>query len=201
MWEWAVKKAEHWRTDAFEWWCCEDSWESLGHKGDQASQSWRKSTLNIHWKDWCCSWSSNILKSQLTGKDPAAGQVWEQEGKKGDRGGDGWMVSWSQWTWVWQTPGDSEGQGSLTCCSPWGCKETWLSGWLKNNNKMGFPGGAVGKESTCQCCRCKKHRLDPQVGKVPCRREWQPTPAFLPGLVGYSPQGHRVRHNWAYAVS
>ena len=23
-----------------------------------------------------------------------------------------------------QTPGDSEGQGSLTCCSPWGCKES-----------------------------------------------------------------------------
>ena len=22
-----------------------------------------------------------------------------------------------------QTPGDSEGQGSLMCCSPWGCKE------------------------------------------------------------------------------
>ena len=22
-----------------------------------------------------------------------------------------------------QTPGDSEGQGSLTCCSPWGPKE------------------------------------------------------------------------------
>ena len=22
-----------------------------------------------------------------------------------------------------QTPGDSEGQGSLACCSPWGCKE------------------------------------------------------------------------------
>ena len=22
-----------------------------------------------------------------------------------------------------QTPGDGEGQGSLTCCSPWGCKE------------------------------------------------------------------------------
>ena len=21
-----------------------------------------------------------------------------------------------------QTPGDSEGQGSLVCCSPWGCK-------------------------------------------------------------------------------
>ena len=22
-----------------------------------------------------------------------------------------------------QAPGDSEGQGSLACCSPWGCKE------------------------------------------------------------------------------
>ena len=25
-----------------------------------------------------------------------------------------------------QTPGDSEGQGSLTCCSPWNCKESDL---------------------------------------------------------------------------
>ena len=138
---WTIKKADHWRIDAFEWWCWEDSWESLGHQGDQASQSWRKSTLNIHCKDWCWSWSSNILKSQLTGKDPAAGKVWEQEEKRGDRGWDGWMASWSQWTWVWQTLGDSEGQGSLKCCSPWGCKETRLSYWLKNNTKMGFPGG------------------------------------------------------------
>ena len=23
-----------------------------------------------------------------------------------------------------QTPGDSEGRGSLECCSPWGCKES-----------------------------------------------------------------------------
>ena len=23
-----------------------------------------------------------------------------------------------------QTPGDSEGQGVLVCCSPWGCKES-----------------------------------------------------------------------------
>ena len=23
-----------------------------------------------------------------------------------------------------QTPGNSEGQGSLACCSPWGCKES-----------------------------------------------------------------------------
>ena len=41
-------------------------------------------------------------------------------------------------------------------------------------------------------------RLNPWVGMIPWRREWQPTPAFLPGeshgqrsLVGYSPQGHK----------
>ena len=23
-----------------------------------------------------------------------------------------------------QTPGDGEGQGGLTCCTPWGCQES-----------------------------------------------------------------------------
>ena len=36
----------------------EDSWESLGQKGDPNSQSKRKPTLNIHWRDWRWSWSS-----------------------------------------------------------------------------------------------------------------------------------------------
>ena len=26
-----------------------------------------------------------------------------------------------------QTPGDGEGQGSLTCCSPWDCKELGMT--------------------------------------------------------------------------
>ena len=55
----------------------------------------------------------------------------------------------------------------------------------------GLPCCLSGKESTCQC---KDGRFDPWVGKIPWRREWQPTPVFLPGeyheqrsLVGYSP--------------
>ena len=36
------------------------SWEALGLQGNQTSQSLRKSILNIHWKDWCWSWSVNI---------------------------------------------------------------------------------------------------------------------------------------------
>ena len=41
----------------------------------------------------------------------------------------------------------------------------------------------------------------PRVGKIPWRREWQPTPVFLPGefhgqrsLAGYSPWGHKESH-------
>ena len=58
---------------------------------------------------------------------------------------------------------------------------------------LGFPGGASGKESTCQRWRC---RFDPWVEKIPWRRKWQCTPVFLLGesheqrsLAGYSPWG------------
>ena len=46
---------------------------------------------------------------------------------------------------------------------------------------LGFPGGAVIKESACQCRGCRRHRFDPWVGKIPWRRKWQPTPLFLSG--------------------
>ena len=48
------------------------------------------------------------------------------------------------------------------------------------------------------CLQCRRSRFDPWVGKIPWRRKWQPTPAFLPGefqgqrsLAGYSPRGHK----------
>ena len=33
-----------------------------------------------------------------------------------------------------QIPGDCEGQGSLVCCSLWGCKKSDVTWWLNNNN-------------------------------------------------------------------
>ena len=33
-----------------------------------------------------------------------------------------------------QTPGDGEGQGTLVCCSPWGCKE-WDTTERLNNSE------------------------------------------------------------------
>ena len=38
-----------------------DSLESLGLQGDPTSPSERKSVLNIHWQDWCWSWSFTTL--------------------------------------------------------------------------------------------------------------------------------------------
>ena len=33
-----------------------------------------------------------------------------------------------------QDPGDGEGQGSLACCSPWGCKESDMTERLNSND-------------------------------------------------------------------
>ena len=81
----------------------EDSWESFGLQGEPTSQSYRKSVLNIHWKDWC--WSSNTLSTwckELTHwKRPWCWERLRAGGEGDDRGWDGWMASPTQWTWVW----------------------------------------------------------------------------------------------------
>ena len=67
-----------------------------------------------------------------------------------------------------QTPGDSEGQGSLVCCGPWdhrvghnlAPKQQW-------QYCMDFPGGTCGKESPCQCRRPKRCQFDPLGGEDP----------------------------------
>ena len=44
-----------------------------------------------------------------------------------------------------QTLGDSEGQGSLACCSPWGCKESdWTERLNNSNNNQIEKGGKSG---------------------------------------------------------
>ena len=105
----------------------EDSWVSLRPQGDPTSKFQRKSVLNIHWKDWCWSWNSNTLASWeedwLIGKDPDAGKDWRWE-EKGMT--DNEMVRWYHQLYgdkFEQALGVGDGQGSLVCCSPWGCKE------------------------------------------------------------------------------
>ena len=67
-------------------------------------------------------WSPDA-KNWLIGKDPDAGKDWrwKEKGTTEDE-----MVGWHhrlnghEFEW---TPGVGDGQGDLTCCSPWGCKE------------------------------------------------------------------------------
>ena len=61
----------------------------------------------------------------LIRKDPDAGQYWRQEEKGTDkRWWDGWMASPIDGHEFEQAAGVGDGQGSLVCCSPWGCKES-----------------------------------------------------------------------------
>ena len=68
---------------------------------------------------------------------------------------------------------------------------------IRNNYLTENPtvGGSEGRKSASQC---RRPGFSPWVGKMPWRREWQPTPVFLPrefhgqrNLVGYSPLGRK----------
>ena len=66
-------------------------------------------------------WSN--AKSWLIGKDPDAGKDWGQEEKGATENeivGGHPQLNGHEFE---QIPGDTEGQGSLACCSPGGCKE------------------------------------------------------------------------------
>ena len=54
---------------------------------------------------------------------------------------------------------------------------------------MGFPGDSEGKESSCQY---RRHGFDPQVGKIPWTRKWQPTTVFLPGKIPQTEEPGRL---------
>ena len=66
----------------------EDSWESLGLPGDQTSQSYWKSVLNIHWKDWCWSWNSNTLATWCKELTHRERPWWWERLKAGGEGHD-----------------------------------------------------------------------------------------------------------------
>ena len=110
----------------------EDSWESLGQQGAQTWQSYRKSALNIHWKDWCRS--SNTLATWH--EEPTHWKkswCWERWGQEEKRVTEDEMVGWHHQlndmslSKLWEIVKDRE----LTCCSPWGRKELDTTYWLK----------------------------------------------------------------------
>ena len=69
----------------------------------KGNQSW------IFGKDWCWSWSSNILatwREEWTHwKRPRCWERLRAWGEGDDRGWDDWMASLTRWTWVWVNSG------------------------------------------------------------------------------------------------
>ena len=91
------------------------------------SSPYRKSILNTHWKDWC--WSSDTMvtwcKEPIHWKRHWCFERFEGKRKKGVTERE--MVRWYHWLnghEFEQILGDSEGLGSLACCSPWSHKES-----------------------------------------------------------------------------
>jgi len=70
-----------------------------------------------------------------TNEDPDAGKDWRQE--KGTTEDE--MVKWHHWLYghaFEQAPGVGDGQGSLACCSSWGCKESDMTEQLNWTEQM-----------------------------------------------------------------
>ena len=136
VWMWELGHTEGWAPNN---WCFRIvALEKILKSPRRSSQLILKEmTLNIHWKYWCWNWRSNNLticwEEPTHWKDPDAGKDWgwEEKGVTEDE-----MVWWHHQHnehEFEQTPGDSEGQGSLECCSPWSHKELDMTLQLNNN--------------------------------------------------------------------
>ena len=123
---WTIKKAEHWRIGGFKLWCWRRllgvSWtirrsNQVSPKGNQPwifiGRTGAEAEAPILWPP--------DVKSWLTGKDPDPRKDWGQEKQVTEDKMIGWHHRLSGHEFE-QTLGDSEGQGSLVCCSPWSQK-------------------------------------------------------------------------------
>ena len=131
---WTIKKAESWRIDAFKLWC----WRRLlkvpwtARRSNQSvlkEISFEYSFEGLMLKLKLILWPPDA-KNQLIGKDPSSRKDWRQEE---ERMTEDEMVEWHHQHdghEFEQALGVDDGQGSLTCCSPWGCKELETTEWL-----------------------------------------------------------------------
>ena len=107
----------------------------------QSNQSIQKdiSVLNILWKDWCWSWSSNTLstwyKEMTHWKRPWCQESLRAGGEVDERGWDGWMASLTWWPWVWVSsrswwwtgkPGVLQSMGSQRVRYDWVTEMNWF---------------------------------------------------------------------------
>ena len=142
VWMWELGHKEGWapRIDVFVLWC----WRRLFRVPWTA----RRSNQSI-WKEINPEYSLEglLLTLHYLGHLMQRGDSFEKTlmlGKIEGRRGRGWtedeMVGWHHWLnghEFAQSLGDSEGQGSLECCSPWGHKEPYTTEQRNNRRVKG----------------------------------------------------------------
>ena len=137
VWMWELDHKESWVPKNGCFWtvalekCLENPLDSKGIQPvhPKGNQSWifigrtdAEAEAPIFWLPDAENW--------LIRKDPDDGKDWREE-EKGTTEDE--MVEWHQWLdghEFEQAPGVGDGQGSLTCCRPWGHKEWGTSEWL-----------------------------------------------------------------------
>ena len=145
---WLVKKAEHWRIDAFELWC----WRRLLRVPWTARRS-NQSILKDISPGISLEGMMLKLKLQYFGHLMWRADSLEKTLMLGGIGGrrrrdEDEMAGWHQWLngheFEW-TPGVGDGQGGLACCSSWGrrVRHNWATelNWTAD--------GLDSKESSC----------------------------------------------------
>ena len=133
---WTIKKAEHWRIDAFKLWC----WRRLLRVSWTANRS-NQSILKEISPEYSLEGLMLELRLQYFGHLIQRTDSSEKTlilGNTEDRRRRGQQrMRWHYWLSgheFEQAPGDDEGQGSLECCSPWGPKKSDMTDRLNNNN-------------------------------------------------------------------
>jgi len=125
---WSIKKAERQRIDAFELWCWRRllrvPWsakeiKSVDPKGNQSWIFIERTDIEVETPIF---WPPDA-KNWLIWKDPDAGKDWRQD-EKGMTDDEilGWHHRLNGHEFELAS-GVGDGQGSLACCSPWGCKK------------------------------------------------------------------------------
>ena len=135
---WAIKKAESQRIDAFEIWCWRRLLKVPWTVHPKGNQSWIFIGRTDGEAETLILCPPNA-KNGLIRKYPDAEKDWRQE-EKGTT--EDKMVGWHHWCnghEFGQALGVGDGQGSLACCSPWGCKESDMTKRLNWTELMTLP--------------------------------------------------------------
>ena len=123
---WTVKKAKHWRVDAFELWC----WRRflrVPWTAKRSNQSILKeirpgcSLAGLIEAETPVLWPPHVKSWKDSLEDSDAGRDWKQENGTTEDEMAGWRQRLDGCEFEW-TPGVGNGQRDLVCCGSWGRK-------------------------------------------------------------------------------